>query len=107
MTVSDNKGTPVLHPYIAAKVNHNVLNESKVMNIIHTIIGNPYHGGEKKDLQPEEMGSDTCVLIGIKQTTVSLCYPFVFYCLSSKSLINSYYKIRISAAMTMVTIQFV
>ena len=71
MTKSDNKGTPVLHPYIGEKVNHNVLNVSKVMNIVHTIYGNPYHGGDENDLQPEEMGSDTCVLIGIKQTTVS------------------------------------
>lgn len=80
MTVSNNKNEQLLHPYIAANINHNVVNESKVMNIVHTIYGNPYYDGDDKDLQPEEMGSDTCVLIGVKQTAVSLCSLFLIVC---------------------------
>lgn len=65
MIVLDKKGKKFLCPY-TGKVNHNVLNESKVMNIVHTIYGNPFYCGENKDRQPEEMGSDTCVLVGVK-----------------------------------------
>lgn len=70
MSISFEEGQPLLHPYIAAKVNHNVLNESKAMNIVHTIFGTPYNY-QLKDEQPQEMGSDTVVLIGLKRTKVS------------------------------------
>ena len=78
-TTKENK--TLLHPYIAAKINHNELNESKAMNIVHTILGNPYTCRSKDD-QPEEMGSDTVVLIGLKELKVSKFF-FVLYGLSS------------------------
>lgn len=55
----------ILCPYIAKNINHNVLNDSKVMNIIHTIIGNPCHSGEQ-NRQPEDIGSDMMVFFGMK-----------------------------------------
>ena len=78
-TTKENK--TLLHPYIAAKINHNELNESKAMNIVHTILGTPYNS-QLKDEQPQEMGSDTVVLIGLKELKVSNFF-FILYGLSS------------------------
>jgi len=59
----ESNGEEYLQPYIA-DVNHNSLNNAKVLNIMHTILGNPYHHGDDKYRQPQEMGSDTCILLG-------------------------------------------
>ena len=51
-----------LQPFAAA-VNHNVVNESKTLQIIHTLMGNFCHGDKTKESQPEEMGNDACMMI--------------------------------------------
>jgi hypothetical protein len=48
MTVKGKKST-VLRAYVAP-VNHNVLNEAKVINIAHTMMVNFCHGYESKVL---------------------------------------------------------
>ena len=61
MTVAKNKN---LHPYVMP-VNHNVLNESKALKIAHTIMGKFCLDGDTKNAQLNEMGNDTCVLVGV------------------------------------------
>ena len=68
MTVTKNKN---LHPYVAS-VNHNFLNESKALQIAHTIMGNFCHGGDTKNAQLIQMGNDTCVLVGVNNK-VQIC----------------------------------
>lgn len=79
MTTSTEGDRTLLHPYIAAKINHNVLNFSKAMNIAHTIFGTPYNS-QLQNEQPQEMGSDTVVLIGLKNLTVSKFILFYMVC---------------------------
>ena len=64
------KDIQTLSPYVTKGINHNVVNESKVMNISHTILGNPYHSGNGNQVPPlEDMGADMIVLIGITDHT--------------------------------------
>lgn len=79
MSTSTERDQTLLHPYIAAKINHNVLNESKAMNIVHTIFGTPYNS-QLQDEQLQEMGSDTVVLIGLKELKVSIFFLFYMVC---------------------------
>jgi hypothetical protein len=78
MTVTDNKN---LHPYVVL-VNHNVLNESKAMQIAHTIMGNFCHGRDNKNAQLDQMGNDTCVLVGVNNK-VRIC-PSSSFILANK-----------------------
>ena len=71
-------GEEYLQPYIA-DVNHNTLNKAKVLNIMHTILGNPYHHDDNKYPQPQEMGSDTFILLGFAN---KVSFFIMFYCLS-------------------------
>ncbi len=48
-----------LMPFIAP-VNKNEVNESKTVQIIHTLMGNFCHGDKNKESQPEDMGNDAC-----------------------------------------------
>jgi hypothetical protein len=50
-----------LKPYVAP-VNHNKVNESKTLQIIHTLMGNFCHGDKNKESQPEDMGNDACIM---------------------------------------------
>ena len=67
----------ILRPYVAP-VNHNVLNNEKVINIAHTIMGNFCHGDETKNSQMETMGMDACMMIGyhdkVSQTVANRSY---------------------------------
>ena len=65
MVIQQCQEIQILCPYIAENINHNVLNDSKVMNIVHTIFGNPFHSGEHHR-QPEDIGSDMLVFFGMK-----------------------------------------
>ena len=65
MDIQQCQEIQILCPYIAENINHNVLNDSKVMNIVHTIFGNPFHSGEHHR-QPEDIGSDMLVFFGMK-----------------------------------------
>jgi hypothetical protein len=50
-----------LEPYVAP-VNHNKVNESNTLQIIHTLIGNFCHGDKNKESQPEDMGNDARII---------------------------------------------
>jgi hypothetical protein len=52
-----------LHLY-DAPVNHNSLNESKALNIAHTMLGNFCHSDEDKESHIEHMGANACVVVG-------------------------------------------
>ena len=52
-----------LSAYVAP-VNHNVLNETVVYQIIHTLYGNYCHSNAEETSQLEEMGNDACVFVG-------------------------------------------
>jgi hypothetical protein len=54
-------GKTTLKPYIAP-VNHNEVNESKTLQIIHTSMGNFCHGDKNEESQPEDMGNDACIM---------------------------------------------
>ncbi len=50
-------------PFIAI-VNHNTLTSAKVIQILHTVMGNFCHGYGDKISQLVEMGNDSCLLMG-------------------------------------------
>ncbi len=54
-----------LKPYMAP-VNHNVLNEKTLVDIVHTFMGNfCLETNEQNDTAPmEDMGHDACVVVG-------------------------------------------
>ncbi len=60
MIVTDKKNPD---PHIAP-VNHNVLNETKALNIAHTMLGNFCHGDKDKELHMEDMGNNASVVVG-------------------------------------------
>jgi hypothetical protein len=49
-----------------AHVNHNVLNETTWINIVHTFMGNLCNKSDSKinTMQMEDMGHDACVIVG-------------------------------------------
>ncbi len=48
-----------------APVNHNVLNETTWINIVHTFMGIFCHESDKSNTMPiEDMGLDACVVVG-------------------------------------------
>ena len=57
-----------LKPYMAP-VNHNVLNETTWVNIVHSIMGNFCLGTDEElhTAPMENMGNDACVIIGNHQ----------------------------------------
>jgi hypothetical protein len=57
---SDDRTT--LLPFIAP-VNHNEVNKSKTVHIIHMLMGNFCHGDKNKEIQPEDMGNDACIMV--------------------------------------------
>ncbi len=54
-----------LKPYMAP-VNHNVINKSIWLNIVHTLIGFFCHksAGKNNTTPMESMGSDACIIVG-------------------------------------------
>ena len=54
-----------LKPYMAS-VNHNVINETTWLSIVHTFMGNFYHESDIKNNTTlmEVMGNDACVIVG-------------------------------------------
>ncbi len=62
MTVKRKK-TKVLRAH-DAPVNLDVLNEAKAINIAHTMMGIFCHGNESKVLQMEQMGNNSCMIVG-------------------------------------------
>ncbi len=67
-----------LHQYVAP-VNHNVLNEAKVLNIAHAMLGNFCHGDEDKELDMEHMGNNVCVLVGFNNMVRTYQHLVLFH----------------------------
>ncbi len=61
-----------LLPFIAP-VNHNEVNESKMVQIFHSLMGDFCHGDKNKESQPEDMGNDACIMVA-HHAKVSSCY---------------------------------
>jgi hypothetical protein len=61
-----------LLPFVAP-VNHNKVNESKMVQIIHTLMGKFCHGDKNEESQPEDMGNDACIMFAYR-AKVSSCY---------------------------------
>ena len=60
----------IISPFVAKDINHNVINEPKVMNLIHTILGNPYYSNsDNQDPPLQDMGSDMIAFIGVTDNT--------------------------------------
>jgi hypothetical protein len=59
-------------PFVAP-VNHNEVNESKTVQIIHRLMGNFCHGDKNKKSQPEDMGNDAYTMVAY-HAKVSSCY---------------------------------
>jgi hypothetical protein len=66
-----------LKPYIAP-VNHNEVNESKTLQIIHTFMGNFCHGDKNKESRPEDMGNDACISLLIMLKLVIFFFNKIF-----------------------------
>jgi hypothetical protein len=61
-----------LLPFIAP-VNNNKVNESKMVQIIHTLIGNFCHGDKNKKSQPADMGNVACIIVAYHAKVSSCC----------------------------------
>jgi len=70
LEASDDHTT--LLPFVAP-VNHNKVNESKMVQIIHMLIGNFCHRGKNKGRQPEDMGNDAFIMVAY-HAKVGSCY---------------------------------
>ena len=64
-----------LRPLIAP-VNHNTLDNSKTLNIVHTLMGNFCHGNKDKISHMEDMGNDATMLIGYHD---KVCFTIKFF----------------------------
>jgi hypothetical protein len=66
-----------LHPYFVP-VTHNSLNEAKVLNIAHTMLGNFCHGDKDKESHMENMGNNACVVVGFNNMVRIHQHLFLF-----------------------------
>ena len=65
-----NEDGRTISPFIVKDMNHNVINEQKVMNLIHTMLGNPYYSNsDNRDPPLQDMGSDMIAFIGVTDNT--------------------------------------
>ncbi len=85
MDVTENNK---LRPFVAP-VNHNFLNEAKILSIAHTMMGNFCHGDEKKESHMENIGTDACVIVGFdnKVRLSSYLFPITFFLFLTNSII--------------------
>ncbi len=98
LEASDDPTT--LLPFVAP-VNHNKVNESKTVQIIHTLIGKFCHGDKNKESQPEDMGNDACIIVAY-YAKVSSCYlqqdipnwNYLFYFLTKYFISILHYSIE-------------
>jgi hypothetical protein len=61
---------------LIAPVNHNTLDNSKTLNIVHTLMGNFCHGRKDKISHMEDMGNDATMLIGYHD---KVCFVIKFF----------------------------
>jgi hypothetical protein len=64
-----DKEKHTLKPYMAP-VNHNIINETTWLKIVHTLMGNFCQDSDdtKGVVAMEDMGNDACVLVGCHET---------------------------------------
>jgi hypothetical protein len=74
MTVKDNK----LRPYYAAGINHNVLDNKKVLQIMNSCLGECYSKNDSKVAQLNHLGNGAFILIGLNEQ-VNMYSLFLFY----------------------------
>jgi hypothetical protein len=70
-----------LKPYVAP-VNHNKVNESKTLQIIHMLVGNFCHGDKNKESQPEDVGNGACIMFA--------CHAKVSHIFLQQNILNWY-----------------
>jgi hypothetical protein len=56
-----------------APVNHNKVNISKMVQIMHMLMDNFCHGDKNKESQPEDTGNDACIMVAY-HAKVNSCY---------------------------------
>jgi len=84
-TCKDKSGkTLYLCPYYNAGVNHNVLDNSKVLQIVNSCLGEPYSIDDSKLAQLHHLGNDASILIGVdekvnKDDKMIYLYFFLFH----------------------------
>jgi hypothetical protein len=49
---------------MTAPVNHNKLNQSKTIQIVHTILGNAYQDEQEVTIANQDFGNDACIIVG-------------------------------------------
>jgi len=74
MTVKDNK----LRPCYAAGINHNVLDNKKVLQIMNLCLGECYSKNDSKVAQLNHLGNGAFILIGLNEQ-VNMYSLFLFY----------------------------
>jgi hypothetical protein len=48
---------------MTAPVNHNKLNQSKMIQIVHTILGNAYQDEQEVTIAYQDFGNDACIIV--------------------------------------------
>jgi hypothetical protein len=83
-----------LKPYMAP-VNHNILNETTWINIVHTFMGNFCYESDSKinTMQMEDMGHDACVIVGY-HNKVSVFILNMQYFPKWKTLLAMWHNLR-------------
>jgi len=64
---NDKSGNKYLCPYYNDGVNHNVLENNRVLQIVHSCLGEPYNNNDSKLTQLNHLGHDASILIGVKE----------------------------------------
>jgi hypothetical protein len=49
---------------MTAPVNHNKLNQSKTIQIVHTILGNAYQDEQEVTIANQDFDNDACIIVG-------------------------------------------
>ncbi len=49
---------------MTAPVNHNKLNQSNMIQIVHTILGNAYQDEQEKTIANQDFRNDACIIVG-------------------------------------------
>jgi hypothetical protein len=82
-----------LKPYMAS-VNHNVINETTWLNIVHTLMGNLHResDGKNNTTPMEDMGNDACVTVGY-HNKVSVFIPNMQYFSKWKTLLAMWHNL--------------
>jgi hypothetical protein len=71
-----------LQPFIAP-INHNTLTSGKAIQIVHTLMENFCHGDKDKISQKEDMGNDTCLLMGYHNKVLCARFCQIILCMNN------------------------